>query len=231
MTMDCEAFRLELLADPAAGGDAMGNHEAECGPCAAFAERVRRAEVLISKALRFDVAAVHTQAEPAPKRWMGGRLAGLAAAVVVVAVLGLGRNFLNPSVDTMSADLAEHWHHESFSWVVTDQPAQTLQLTKAVAGLALIDFDQLPTVTYAHSCFFRGKWVPHLVIQGEAGPVMVMLLPAEEIGKPMTLQVVEENLEGMVIPHGQGSIAILATEGEAMEPLQKAISRAVEWST
>jgi len=229
--MDCETFRLEFLADPAAGGDALGSHEAECGPCAAFAERARRAEVLISKALRFDVAAIREKAEPTPKRRMGGRLGGLAAAAVAVAVLVLGRNVLNPGLDTMSADLTEHWHHESYSWVVTDQQVGNPQLIKAVAGQALIDFDQLPMVTYAHSCFFRGKWVPHLVIQGKAGPVMVMLLPAEEIGKPMTLQVVEENLEGMVMPHGQGSIAILATEGEAIEPLQKAISSAVEWST
>ena len=230
--MDCEAFRLELLADPAAGGDVMDRHEAECEPCAAFAKRARRAEVLISKALRFDVAAMRAQVEPAPKRRLSRRLAGLAAAVVVAAVaLSVGRNVFNPAIDTMSVDLAEHWYHETHAWVVTNQQVGKPQLTKAVGGQALIDLDQLPTVTYAHSCFFRGQWVPHLVIQGEAGPVMVMLLPAEEIGKPMTLQFVEENLEGIVIPHGQGSIAILATEGEAMEPLQKAISRAVEWST
>ncbi len=230
--MDCEAFRLEILADPAGGGDAVDSHEAACGPCAAFAERARRAEVLISKALRFDVAAMQTQAEPAlPRRRMSGPLMGVAAAVVAVVALGFGSSFFGPSVGTMSADLAEHWRHEPYSWVVTDQQVGTMELTKAVAGKALIDLDQLPTVTYAHSCFFRGQWVPHLVIQGENGPVMVMLLPAEEVGKPMTLQVVEENLEGMVIPHGQGSIAILATEGEAIEPLQKAISSAVEWST
>ena len=229
--MDCEAFRLELLADPAAAEAIIVEHEAECGACAAFADRARRAEVLISKALRFDVGSVRAEAKPASKSWTSTLSAGLAAAVVAVAVLGLGRQFLLPPADTMSAALIDHWHHEPYSWVVTDKAVEMPMLAKAIAGKASIDLDQLPTVTYAHSCFFRGKWVPHLVIQGEAGPVMVMLLPAEEIGKPMRLKVVEEDLEGMVMPHGQGSIAILATEGEAMEPLQKAISRAVEWST
>ncbi len=228
--MDCERFRAELLSDPADDNPALQAHEAACGGCAAYAQRARRAEALIARALRFDVTA-DKAAQPAPvrKRWPRLVPVGMAAAIVAAVILGVGQGLLRPT-DTMEGDVLEHWQHEPYSWVVTDQPVDSPKLRKAIAGKVVLDESQLPTITYAHSCFFRGKWVPHLVVQGKQGPVMVMLLPSEEIGKPMTVEFVEENLEGIVMPHGQGSIAIVGVEGESLQSLQQSLSRAVEWS-
>jgi len=228
--MDCEKFRLELLSDPAAHNPELEAHEAACVACGAYAQRARRAEALIASALRFDVAAAKSGGSAATgKRMPAAVSAGLAAAVVAAVVLGLGQSFLNPN-NAIAGDLADHWHHEPYSWVVTDQQVELPQLQKAIAGKVLLDRSRMPSITYAHSCFFRGKWVPHLVVQGKQGPVMVMLLPSEEIGKPVSVELVEENLEGIVVPHGQGSIAILGNQGEELQSLQKSLSRAVEWS-
>lgn len=230
MTMDCEKFRLELLSDPAAANPELADHETACTGCGAFAQRARRAEALIGSALRFDVAAAKRgSVTPTRKSWVGLMSAGLAAAVVAVVVLGLGQGFLSPS-SAIAGEVADHWHHEPYSWVVTSEAVDLPQLQKVVAGKVALDHRQLPTITYAHLCFFRGKWVPHLVVQGQQGPVMVILLPSEGIRKPMTVEIVEENLEGLVVPHGQGSIAILGHQGEPLQPLQQSLSRAVEWS-
>ena len=58
-----------------------------------------------------------------------------------------------------------------------------MQVTPAMFATAVgehveIDIGGLGLFSYAMSCFVRGEWVPHLVVQGEHGPVMLLLLLA-----------------------------------------------------
>jgi hypothetical protein len=228
--MDCEKFRLELLTDPAAGNRELEDHEAACVACGAYAQRARRAEGLIVSALRFEVATAKASGAGAKRKRLPRVISGgVAAAIVAAVVLGLGQSFLS-SNNAIAGEFAEHWHHEPYSWVATDQQVALTELQRVVAGKVVLDHNQLPSITYASLCLFRGEWVPHLVVQGQKGPVMVMLLPSEGVWKPTIVELVEENLEGIVVPHGQGSIAILGNQGEELESLQKSLSRAVEWS-
>ncbi len=70
-------------------------------------------------------------------------------------------------------------------------------------------------VSYASSCEFRGKHVPHLVIQTEAGPVTVMVLVHERMSKPVQFD--EQGYRGVIVPvSGHGSLAVL-TRGSATD--------------
>ena len=42
-----------------------------------------------------------------------------------------------------------------------------------------------PMVRYAKLCPFRGEMVAHFVVQGASGPVTVLLLPDEEVERPL----------------------------------------------
>ena len=85
-------------------------------------------------------------------------------------------------------------------------------------------------MSYAHSCFVRGEWVPHLVVQGERGPVMLLLLPHERVTEPVPLELPEEGLAGVIVPLGEGSVAIMGETDESMEPIRERLNAAVEWS-
>jgi glucose/arabinose dehydrogenase len=66
-------------------------------------------------------------------------------------------------------------------------------------------------VTYAHSCWFRGQFVPHLVVQSASGPVTVMILPGEQVATRERFN--EVPYSGVIAPIDGGSVAVL-TRGQ-----------------
>ena len=59
---------------------------------------------------------------------------------------------------------------------------------------------------------------------------MLLLLPHESVAEPLPLDLPEEGLQGVILPVGAGSIAVLGTDGEPLEPIRQRISDSVEWS-
>jgi hypothetical protein len=69
-----------------------------------------------------------------------------------------------------------------------------------------------------------------LVVQGEAGPVMVLLLSREILAETMPLDLAAEGLRGLILPLGEGSVAILGDDAEDLQSVQEDIAGAVEWT-
>jgi hypothetical protein len=231
--MDCNEFREQIGADPAELDAAAAEHERACPACAAYAQRLRSSERLIAAALRFDVASVRAPraaaTRPVARR---GRVWALAAMVAVAAIaLWLGRNLVPNRDPVRLAEIVEqHWYHEPDAWIRTATPVASSVLEAALGADAAIDLARLDVVSYARSCFVNGRWVPHLVVQGEAGPVMVLLLAREPLAQPQPLDLPAERLRGAIVPVGGGSIAILGQDGETLEAVQQAVAEAVEWT-
>jgi hypothetical protein len=75
----------------------------------------------------------------------------------------------------------------------------------------------MPGISFANSCWFRGRHVPHLVVQTPGGPVTIMVLPDEEVGGRTAFA--EGGYRGMLVPAQRGSIAVLvrdATDADAV---------------
>ena len=74
----------------------------------------------------------------------------------------------------------------------------------------------------------NGRTVPHLVMQGEHGPITLLLMPDETIDVARTFM--GERVTGVLIPHGGGSIAIIGgNEGDLAEVKERVVD-SVEWS-
>ena len=84
-------------------------------------------------------------------------------------------------------------------------------------------------ITYAQSCKINGVEVPHLVIQGERGPVTILLMPGQAVDEPQSIT--GESVNGVIIPVGDGSIAIIGDREEPLEPIQKNVVNSVAWTT
>jgi len=85
-------------------------------------------------------------------------------------------------------------------------------------------------VSYAQSCVINGNTVPHLVIQGESGPVTLILMPEEEIDAAIPLS--GEHVHGVIVPVGSGSVAIIGERSEQLEEIDEIgqrIVKSVEW--
>jgi hypothetical protein len=75
----------------------------------------------------------------------------------------------------------------------------------------------------------NGKKVPHLVIQGEHGPVTILLLPDEAVDDAVELE--GESINGVLLPVGGGSVAIIGEKDEKLESIRQNVMNSVTWST
>jgi hypothetical protein len=144
------------------------------------------------------------------------------------AFLGDGAD-LTP--EALASEVVNHWYHEPDSWVETSSPVSVALLTDVLDGEVALDLAALQTVSYAETCWVAGEWIPHLVVQGEAGPYMVLLMPGRMLQSPVPLELPAEGLSGTIVPAGQGSIAVLGGGSSfEVESVKDSLVSAVDWT-
>ena len=220
--MNCDEARLQIGADPAAATPELEEHLRGCSACAQFRSEMRTLDADIQRAMQKppDVArAAGRGAAPAWRQW--AMAAGAALATFLVLALWL----LRPT-DTLAQDVVQHVHGEPDSWQATQQvSAGELQSALENAGVALnVTSDK---VVYAQSCWFRGHYVPHLVVQTAQGPVTVMILRHVPVRGRQTFS--EDGMSGMIVPAEHGSIAVLARDSGAVTEVAALMHQDMRW--
>lgn len=163
------------------------------------------------------------------RRFAAPQWLAAAATVAAVAVLGFFALGEDPVYDSLADEIVAHLDHEPWALVVTDVPVSDRRLNRIVPeNVATMNHDA-GLITYAQSCVINGKLVPHLVIQGQRGPVTILLMPDEKVDGPQSLM--GESINGVILPIGDGSIAIIGEEGEDLERVEQNVKDSVRWST
>ncbi len=163
------------------------------------------------------------------RRFSAPQWLAVAATVAVVAVLGFRTLGPDPAYPSLADEIIAHLDHEPYALEVTDVPVSDSRLNSIVpASIATMNHDA-GLITYAESCEINGNIVPHLVIQGQKGPVTIILLPDETVSGPQSLM--GESINGVILPVGDGSIAIIGEDGEDLAPIEQNLRDSVRWST
>ena len=163
------------------------------------------------------------------RRWSSTTLLAMAATVVLAAFIGMRMFGPGPEYASLAEELLAHLDHEPYALVVTDVPVSDARLDSVVsADVARLDHGA-GLITYAQTCIINGKEVPHLVIQGERGPVTLMLMPEEKVSAPESFM--GDNIKGVILPVGDGSIALFGAPDEAFDRIEKRVLDSVTWST
>jgi hypothetical protein len=129
--------------------------------------------------------------------------------------------------DTLARDVTAHVQAEPESWLATQHvSAQSIGEALHGAGVELnITSDK---VSYAQSCWLRGHYVPHLVVQTAQGPVTVLILRHERVSGRRTFR--EAGMSGVIVPDGSGSIAVLSQGGGGdLDAIAHQMQRDVHW--
>jgi hypothetical protein len=233
--MKCEQARAAIGAEPRGSSAALEEHLASCADCTGYRREMRALEAQLERALALPVGAaaaprdvmplphrapssVESAAAPSSgaTRWRGW---ALAASVLLTALLGIfvagGRDG-----EALATDVVEHMAGEVDSWDESREiPLAALELVLRRSRVRL-DRSALGDVVYAHSCWFRGQWVPHLVLRTAAGPVTVMVLPAESVDRVQRFD--EGGYAGVIAPAAVGAVAVLSRGDAAVdEPLAR----------
>jgi len=176
-----------------------------------------------------EPAADNVSSLPVRRRFGTPTWLAVAATVVVAAFLGFRMYDATVTYPSLADEIIAHLEHEPYALRRTDEPVSDSRLERVVSGdVARFDRDK-SLITYANSCRINGKLVPHLVVQGERGPVTIILMPDEKTDAPQSLS--GEGINGVLLPVGSGSIAIIGETGERLEPIEQNIRNSVMWST
>jgi Protein of unknown function (DUF3379) len=245
--MNCEEYREAIATDPSFDGGA--GHLNECAACQQYRSDMQALDQRISRALAIDVPELQVPELPelstskselstsksdkvvalhrrqlAPQTWFA-----MAATVVVAALLGVRLVGTGIEYDSLADEILAHLDGEPNALRVTDVAITAKRLNAVVpADIALMDHSA-GLITYAQTCPIGGRDVPHLVIQGERGPVTILLMPEEKISGPQRLS--GDNVNGIILPVGNGSIAIIGERDERLDRIEESVLKSVAWST
>lgn len=233
----CEEYREAIAADPSF--DDAGLHLAQCSDCQGWRDEMLALDDAILAALEIPVPDITVPELPEidtsnvtalPRRRFGTPAwLAVAATVTVAAFIGLRMIAFDPTGLPLSEQILRHLDHEPYALRVTDEAVSEQRLAKVLpASIATLDHSA-GLITYAQSCKINGKVVPHLVIQGERGPITILLMAEEKIDSAE--KITGESINGVIIPVGDGSIAIIGEDGENLERVRERVRDSVTWST
>ncbi len=153
----------------------------------------------------------------------------LAATVLIAAVVGIRMTGMGVTYGTLEEQVLAHVDHVSAARQASTTPVSDRGLARAVPeDIATMTHD-VGLITYAQSCTINGKEVPHLVMQGVHGPITILLMPHEKVAAATTLDGV--NIKGVILPVGDGSIAIIGDREEQLDQVTENVVNSVMWST
>ncbi len=233
----CEEYKEAIAANPSFDGGV--SHLSQCASCDSFRSEMQALDSKIRRALALSVPEFNLPELPdidtsnvtsLPQRLFAvPAWVAIAATFTLVAFIGfrmLGNDLSNA---TLVDQIVAHLDHEPYSIRVTDKAVSDERLLKVVPESVATMDHSAGLITYAQSCVINGHEVPHLVIQGERGPVTILLLPDEHISGPESFR--GDSVRGVILPVGNGSIAIIGEEGERLERIEEQVKNSVTWST
>jgi hypothetical protein len=240
--MNCENYREAIAADPSESFAGGAKHAAVCESCNIYRGEMRALDDTILKALAIDTPELKIPNLPPigedenvvnlpfrrPSKITTPAWIGIAASFALAAIIGVQFVGSGPSNDRLLAEtVLAHVDHEPWALKVTDVSVSDSQFVGVInPSIGTMD-RSVGLVSYAQSCIINGNTIPHLVIQGEKGPVTLLLMPDEMVNGAVSLS--GENVNGVILPHGDGSIAIIGERDERIEELKRRVVDSVEW--
>jgi len=200
---------------------------------------MQRLDQTISRALALDVPQLQVPDLPeldtenvvslSSRRMTPPVWTAMAATVVLAAFIGF--RFIGSGIEyeSLAEEVLAHVDHEPAALRISNIAVTDERLSSVVpANVATMDHSA-GLITYAQSCEIGGHTVPHLVIQGERGPVTILLMPEETVDEAQSLT--GDNVTGVILPVGDGSIAILGDSDERLEKIEAQVLNSISWST
>jgi hypothetical protein len=248
--MNCQEFEQRAWAEPNCEEPAFVKHMRDCPDCGPAAAELRAFDGEIGASLRVDcpdglaarIRARHRlQYGDSPahgpvarlRDWLFGNpgwVGAYAAAATVLLVVGVLRSGIQggtPELMPIDQLVAEHTLEEAFATKVSmPVPRSDIEAMFGQLGARLVA--NLDGVTFANGCVMEnGIKGAHLVVDTPQGKVTVLVIPHRPVEAARTLRFAD--LEGRIAPYGEGSLAVVASDAEMLEPVEQRIRKAVQW--
>ena len=237
-TMNCEEFKEAIAADPSATFEG-ADHALSCESCSAYQADMQAFDARIARALAINVPELtvpelppieddNVVSLPVGRKRRTQTWLAIAASFALAAVIAT--QFLGGPVEypSLADEIVAHLDHEPGALRVTNVAVSDEAFSDVVNPSVGTMDRNVGLITYARSCVINGKEVPHLVLQGEKGPITLLLMPEEMIDMAQTID--GDSVNGVILPVGNGSIAIIGEREEDLTDIERKVINSVEWS-
>lgn len=233
----CLDVRRLVGAEPRRLDAGVVEHCKSCAACANFVRETQGLEARLERALMVDVPegleariVLDASLKHAPRLWRPW-LAAAASGLLTLALATSAYMHMHPAGEDLAGAVVEHIREpEEVGAIAPDRAlirdASYIQDVMDRGGVRMQG--AMDRVAYAHVCLFRGERVVHLVVQGEDGPVTILLLPHIHVGKNMPVD--EDGFHGVIVPAGQGSIAIVTNNATPLQPMEQELAANIQWT-
>lgn len=230
--MNCIGFRRALSVRPRSEDPEVLAHRRACADCEAFAWRQAAFERGLEDAVRIPVPeglasrilVAHGVGLEASRR---ARRRRLRLSLAASAAMGSAASWLVLRQAPLDRAVIAHIERER-SHLAERRDLSPEQVNQVLAPLGISVAVGVGRVHYAGTCRIRKDVGAHLVLQGENGPVTVLLMPGEPAGRRLTVH--DAEFRGIIVPAGQGSIAIVGQPGEALAGIERRLRLAVRFA-
>lgn len=215
---ECRQARLYIGADPHHLPADIAAHVEGCAACRRFREETLSLDGRVQAALELPLAQFRRAAVVRTRRF------AMAASVALALLVAGGFWAFRPS-NALAGEVITHVEEEADSWNSRDTlPANQVDEIMRTAGA---QFDSPYPVVYGYPCPFKGHRVAHLVVQTPRGLMTVMLIPHEAVRR--RTEFARDGLSGVLLPAGQGSVALLTRDGAVTDAMADEIVSRVHW--
>ena len=235
--MNCLEFRRRCLAEPRYKGKEFLSHMSKCEACRRFLAQTKDLDSRLANALRIDVpesltARVklkqHTQREKRKHQ----RMFALVASVLLLLGIAGGVLYTTsaPSISLHSA-VVDHIERE-WQQLVKQKSANGQAVATTLATIGAGVKPGSGNIRYASLCDFSEYGSAHVVVSGEQGPALVLLLKGKHVTQPRFLSGRENarsKTDGILVPTSNGSMAIVGTRGEGLYGIEVVIRNSIYW--
>ncbi len=238
--MDCLECRRELLIDPRTETIDLLSHITKCKPCKQEREKLLSLEDALEKSLHFEIPIgladrvldigqnedILDTSNNGSRGAFSGRVWQMAASIIlgVGLMVYLGLNQFSPVSNVYALETAVINH-------ITDELPQlhekhevsNARLTNIMTAINTETTNNIGQLNSASKCQIRKNSGAHLILNGENGPVTVLVMPGEHIDKD--LQITSSRFKGTIYPTPYGSIAVVGEKGEQISPIAEKMLR------
>lgn len=224
--MNCLDCRRELLIDPRNESADLITHIKHCKPCRHEREQLLALENTLESSLDYsvpegledrilEISRDENQTGKARSGPFGGHVWQMAAGVMLgiglAVYLGLNQYYPLNNASALEVTVLNHITDELNHLHETHDISQQ-QLGSVMTAINTHATEDIGKLNYAGKCQIRKNAGAHLIVNGEKGPVTVLVMPGEHIGKNMNIE--SARFDGTIYPTAYGSLAVVGEKGE-----------------
>ena len=142
----------------------------------------------------------------------------MAASVLIVFAVFFTLQPLNMHKSNLEQQVLSHIYHE-IDHLYEQQNRSLEQVNTLLSEFGRHLNASIGSVNYLGSCEIAERRGVHMVVEGSAGPITVIMLPDLPVDSKRLIN--DKRFQGLIMPAGKGSVAVVGEKGESLELLQE----------